>query len=261
MSNTKSFAERELSLLCQAAKDPNNRPLVEEFIPEILALCDKFGKSGQSGGSAPYTAGAIVAVLKKLLMFEPIGPITGVEEEWNDVSEYGASDDLPLKQNKRCSALFQEGDEVGHYVDAIVWQGEEEWDTFTGCVYSDLICSEKISSSQNVKQYPFEPETFYIDVYRVPITKDVAETMGDSFHYIEGYNNECYYTVVKDPSQLEDVWEHYDKRVVKDRPKPETMGGHEISSAMPQPEYDDRDCELIPIEEYIEPNILPGYGE
>lgn len=267
MTNTQSFAARELEILSKSCTNPDNRPLVEEFTPEILALCEKFGNSGQSGGSAPYTAGAIVAALKKLLMQEPICPITGIEEEWNDVSEYGGwGDDSPLKQNKRCSALFQEGDEVGHYINAIVWQGEEEWDTFTGGAYADASCSEIIRNSQNVKQYPFEPKTFYVDVVRTPITKEDAEARGDNFYYIEGNNNECYYSVVKDPSQLDAVWEYYDKRIVKERVKPETVGNEEPTEPItfspgPLVDYGDMDCELMPIEEYKELNILPGHGE
>jgi len=67
-TNTARYAERELSILSQSHPDPDNRPLVEPFKDQILSLCEAFGQSGQSGGSAPYTATAISQAVKKLLL-------------------------------------------------------------------------------------------------------------------------------------------------------------------------------------------------
>ena len=114
MSNTKNFAERELDILVKSNTDPENRPIIEAFIPEILALVDKFGNSGQSGGSAPYTASALSSAIKKLCMQEPICPITGIDEEWVDVSEL--CDGKIVYQNRRCSALFKDGKLV-HFIE------------------------------------------------------------------------------------------------------------------------------------------------
>ena len=91
---------------------------------------------------------------------------------------------------------------------SIIWQGEEEFDTFTGRVYLDKDASELVSSKQNVR-FPFTPKSFYIDVRRIPIEKEVAEKR--NLHYIEGHN-ECYYSVIKNPEQLHQVWEYYDKK-------------------------------------------------
>jgi hypothetical protein len=41
--------------------------LVTPFAKEILALCEKFWKSGQSGCSASYTATGIAEAVEKLL--------------------------------------------------------------------------------------------------------------------------------------------------------------------------------------------------
>ena len=70
MSNVYSHAKRELDILVKTHIDPENRPIIEEFIPEILALCEKFGNSGQSGGSAPFVSSAISQAVKHLCMFE-----------------------------------------------------------------------------------------------------------------------------------------------------------------------------------------------
>jgi hypothetical protein len=53
MTNTQSHAKRELEILFKTTPDA----IIREFETEILALCEKFGQSGQSGGSAPFTAG------------------------------------------------------------------------------------------------------------------------------------------------------------------------------------------------------------
>ncbi|MFD2922013.1 hypothetical protein ACFS6H_19995 [Terrimonas rubra] len=203
MTNTKSHAQLEFDILQSTIPDAAILP----FKNEILALCDKFGQSGQSGGSAPYTACVISKAVELLLLQQPICEITGHESEWVNVSDLG--NEL-LYQNKRCSALFKNGDGTCSYVDAIVWKGEEEWDTFTGSVYVDNNSWELIRSKQNVK-FPFKPKTFYVDVVRVPISKQEAEN--NNLHYIEGSDRECYYTVLKDPKQLDEVFEYYNKRV------------------------------------------------
>ena len=72
MSNTTDKATLEFEVLRSTVDDA----IIMPFEKEILALVDKFGESGQSGGSAPYTAGAISSAVKKLCMQEPICDIT-----------------------------------------------------------------------------------------------------------------------------------------------------------------------------------------
>ena len=60
MSNTKNKAVVEFEILEKTVKDA----IISPFKDEILALVDKFGESGQSGGSAPYTAGAISGAVR-----------------------------------------------------------------------------------------------------------------------------------------------------------------------------------------------------
>ena len=202
-TNTQKFAKRELDILEATTPDA----IILPFTKEILALCEAFGKSGQSGGSAPYTASAITQAVKKLCLQEPICDVTGHDNEWVDVSEI--SDGEILWQNSRCSGLFKYPDGKLSYVDAIVWKGEEDWDTFTGRVYIDEKDFELIGSSQFAK-LPFKPKTFYIDVVRVPITKEEAESR--NLHYIEDGFNKCYYTILKDSTQLDKVFKYYDKK-------------------------------------------------
>lgn len=205
MSNTKRLAEVEFEILQRTTPDA----IILEFKDEILALVDKFGNSGQSGSSAPYTAGAISQAVKHLCLQQPISPITGDKEEFREVGG-------DAYQNTRCGAVFTEGENGRpYYLDAIVWKGEEEWDKFTGSVYLDDIDFELLSSRQYIK-LPFRPKTFYVDVVRIPITKEEAEER--DLYYIEGneFTTEngtytCYYSIVKDKKQLDEVFEYYDK--------------------------------------------------
>lgn len=202
MTYTRSHAERELDIL--EATVPN--AIITPFREEILALCEAFGKSGQSGGSAPFTAYAISQAVKKLCLHQSICPLTGDDSEWVDVSDISLTD-VPKWQNSRRTGVFKYGDGRAIFIDAIVWQGEEEYDTFTGRVYIDEEDFALIGSDHYVK-FPFEPKTFYVDVVRVPISKEEAESR--NMYYIEDGNGDCYYTVVKDPNQLDEVFEYYD---------------------------------------------------
>lgn len=201
MTNTKKFAKRELDILKTTVPDA----IITPFEKEILDLCEAFGKSGQSGGSAPYTASAIAEAIKKLCLQEPICDVTGHDSEWVDVTSFM---DKTMWQNSRCGSLFKYPDGKCSYTDAIVWKGSEKYDTFTGRVYIDNVDFELIGSSQYVN-FPFKPKTFYIDVVRIPISKKEAEEK--NLHYIED-NNKCYYSVLKDPKQLEKVFKYYNRK-------------------------------------------------
>lgn len=216
MTNTQSFAANELNILAKTVPDA----IVTPFRDEILALCEAFGKSGQSGGSAPYTATAISKAVKKLMLQEPICPITGIDEEWTNVREISEEDEM-MYQNNRCSALFKSKSGRCWYLDAIVWKGDtvgesgNDWDNFTGYV-------EGINSANYVKSFPFTPKTFYIDVTREVLPTDWNTEPFYEFDYYDTkhfektgekvWQKEKYRYVIKDKKQLEKVWEYYDKK-------------------------------------------------
>jgi hypothetical protein len=159
----------------------------------VMELIEVFSKQGHSGMSAPIVAD----LFKKLANYEPLGPITGKDEEWGEVVL--SKNDPPLYQNKRCSALFKDGkDGKPHYIAAIVkrdqkgicwsgmaWLNEED--------YKSGDRSKMVGKHGYVKSFPFIPKTFYIDVKDVEVAPDDWESF------------------VIDPSQLDAVWEYYDK--------------------------------------------------
>lgn len=204
MSNLKDFAKREFEILRQNHPDS----VVLGFENEIIKLIDKFGKSGQSGGSAPFYTSVIVKTIKSLLGYETITPITGQDSEWvwEDMIN---REDFDNVQNNRCFALFKRPDGTAYYLNAIVFQGEEDWNTFTssgGGVYIDESLTQSIGSCLDIKGFPFVPKTFYIDVVKIPISSEDAESRGISYTDING---ESYYTVLKDKTQLDEVFEYY----------------------------------------------------
>lgn len=91
----RKHAETELRL---NGMDPNSRIKGPNrcIARHIIKMVDCFAREHHSGSTAAYTIGA----LEKLLRFEPLTPLTGENDEWNEVADN-------LWQNKRCSHVFK----------------------------------------------------------------------------------------------------------------------------------------------------------
>lgn len=219
MTNTQRFAAHELSILSKSATDPDNRPIIEPFIPEILALCEKFGKSGQSGGSAPYTATALSQAIKKLCLQEPICPITGVDEEWCYVADMGGGEKEKecVWQNNRCHSVFKNSDGNAWYLDAIIWK-EENGSTYFGSAL--LKDGTPYHSKQFIKSFPFTPKTFYIDVVKEILPEDWTQEPFIEWDYYDTkhfqqtgeriWKKEKYRNIIKSTAQLKKIFKYYD---------------------------------------------------
>ncbi len=201
-SSTYEHADRELAVLVKTSTDTNNRPIIEPFIEEILELCDKFGKSGQSGGSAPYTARALSQVVEKLCLHEPLCPISGGKDEWNDVSEMNGGS--TLFQNSRDGRIFRtDHNSRSYFIDAIVFDGDVGGSfTSQGSVKLD---GEIITSKQYIKSFPFTPKTFRIDV--------ISTEWADRDETVKKQGGGWWTHEIKDKSQLDKVFEYYDRYV------------------------------------------------
>jgi len=158
----------------------------------VMELIEIFSKQGHSGMSAPIVAD----IFKRLANYEPLGPITGKDEEWSDVRDFGNG--KSWYQNKRCSALFKDGkDGRPYYIDAVI-KRDQRGVTWSGMAwlseedYKSGDRSKMIDKRGYVKSFPFTPKTFYIDVKDIEVEKDDWESF------------------VVDPSQLDEVREYYD---------------------------------------------------
>ena len=158
----------------------------------VMELIEVFSKQGHSGMSAPIVAD----IFKKLANYEPLGPITGKDEEWSDVRDYGKGE--PWYQNKRYSAIFKDGKDGRAYsIDAIVKRDQNGtcWSGFAWLSEEDYKTGDRskmVGKKGYIKSFPFTPKTFYIDVKDVEVAKDDWESF------------------VVDPSQLDEIKEYYD---------------------------------------------------
>ena len=189
----KEFALQEFKALgYKSIEDCEDDP--DKWIQEnVLELLDVFAKQGHSGMSAPYA----INMFKKLASWKPLSPVTGEDWEWNDISRESQQF---LLQNKRCASLFKEEDGSCHCVDAIVWQGPDDWDTFTGSGF------EGIGSSLEIKGFPFTPKTFYIDVTKTLFDKNIHDKEKNS---VLSCGSGDYVYAIKDHNQLKEVFEYY----------------------------------------------------
>jgi len=154
----------------------------------VMELIEVFANQGHSGMSAGLVAG----LFNKLANYEPLQEITGRDEEWAEA--FNDEEGQPVYQNKRCSALFKYTNGRASYGQAIVKRCPDG-SCWSGPLYltrEDAI--NNINKIQvEVKEYPFVPKTFYVDVIEEEVKKD------------------DWIMWVKDPSQLDEVFEYYKK--------------------------------------------------
>lgn len=82
----------------------------------VVALMETFCAYGHSGGSAELT----VAVFNRLVNCKPLTPLTGEDDEWNDISNNAGAGPGPMWQSRRCASVFKDNktawdiDKPGH---------------------------------------------------------------------------------------------------------------------------------------------------
>ena len=107
-----SHAESELNLIGLTDKDEYNAMMRKH----ILHMIKEFADEGHSGFSAPYA----IQILTKLMSFKPLTPLTGEDDEWTNVSDYG--DGTPHYQNKRLSSVFKDNDGTYNIDGKVFWE-------------------------------------------------------------------------------------------------------------------------------------------
>lgn len=92
--NMLEYAKSELDRI---NKDKDG--MQEAINKDILEIVKVFSEQGHSGFSAGYA----LNILERLLRFKPITPLTGEDDEWNEIIK-------GVWQNKRCSSIFKHED-------------------------------------------------------------------------------------------------------------------------------------------------------
>jgi len=123
------WAEQELKLAGYDINDPEDGP--NRWLAEgTLELLKVFSEQGHSGMSAPYA----VALFEKLALWKPIAPLTGEDDEWNEVGE-------STWQNRRNSVVFKGEDGQAYWIEGRVFW---EWATHPEFVPTEEFPNEEL---------------------------------------------------------------------------------------------------------------------
>lgn len=133
--NLLTHAERELP-----PADDEMQALMNTQLKEMILV---FSTHGHSGFSASYA----ISALAKLLRFEPLRPLTGEPDEWNEVGD-------GVFQNNRCSHVFRQ-------IDRFNGQAYD----INGRVFREPSGACFTNSDSFVPiTFPYTPKTEYVDV-------------------------------------------------------------------------------------------------
>jgi hypothetical protein len=152
MSNMLKWAEQELRYAGYDINDPEDGP--NRWLAEgTLELLKVFSEQGHSGMSAPYA----VALFEKLASWKPIAPLTGADDEWNNVGE-------GTWQNRRNSAVFKKEDGQAYWMDGrVFWEWFSSPDIDDGKPYKTYFTTR--GSRVNIEfpwMQPDKPELVFV---------------------------------------------------------------------------------------------------
>lgn len=112
MSNLVEYAKEEL-------KHYNSSMYGEMLNEAILEIVEVFAKQGHSGYSAKLAAEAA----GRLMNFKPLTPLTGENDEWNELGYLGGH---ARWQNKRHTSLFKDDDGFCYDLDAVTFEDVDD---------------------------------------------------------------------------------------------------------------------------------------
>ena len=97
MSNLVNYAKDEL------ARIDHSDDMQDLIDRDILELIETFSNQEHSNTTGAYVLG----VFNRLVKFMPLTPLTGDDNEWEDISDISGD---TCYQNKRCSRIFKDKD-------------------------------------------------------------------------------------------------------------------------------------------------------
>ena len=138
MSNLETFAKDELTRAGMFDKDAMYGGMLGDAVMKMIKV---FADEGHSG----YSASMAVNLFERVARFEPLTPLTGADDEWNEVGE-------GTYQNRRCSHVFKDGKE------------DQAYDS-NGKVFREPSGACYTSSGSRVFiTFPYVPKVEYVDV-------------------------------------------------------------------------------------------------
>lgn len=99
-SNHVAFAKAELDRLMPGDDNADDRDAILSVIEAVAAM-------HMSGGQASV----FIPIIERLMSYAPLSPLTGNEDEWEDVTDHQSSEfktaGYRSYQNRRCSTVFK----------------------------------------------------------------------------------------------------------------------------------------------------------
>lgn len=141
MSALVAHAIRELDRAGIGDEDADYDGMLKKAVLEIVEI---FSSQGHTGHSAAVT----VAMVEKLLRFEPLSPLTGDADEWVEIDP--AISVNIAAQNIRCSRVFRRHDGTSFDVEGRVFRERN------GTTYLDARSAVDVT-------FPYTPATELID--------------------------------------------------------------------------------------------------
>jgi hypothetical protein len=115
MANQLEYAKHELDLI--GLKEDSGDEMNVAMRHDILQIVETFSDQGHSGFSASYA----LAILKKVLNFQPLTDLTGEDDEWIEVAD-------DLYQNKRAFDVFKDANGAYWSQGIVFWEWFTPWD-------------------------------------------------------------------------------------------------------------------------------------
>lgn len=144
MSKLKTHALREFATAGWMNADGTFKDEMQQAMcNHVLELLSVFSSESHSGSSAQYA----ISLFKKLASFEPITPLTGADDEWEDVGHYLSNSDVRVYQNRRMSSVFKQGDRFKgrpYWIEGkVFWEWESHPDIDNGAPYKSYYTNSK----------------------------------------------------------------------------------------------------------------------
>lgn len=136
MSNLEDFARDELTRAGLFSKGSDYGGMLGDAVMKMIKV---FADEGHSG----FSANMAINLFERVARFEPLTPLTGEDDEWNEVG-------TGVFQNRRCSHVFKENGEA--------------YDS-TGRIFREPSGACFTSRGSRVPiTFPYTPKTEYVDV-------------------------------------------------------------------------------------------------
>lgn len=181
--NLETWAEKEIEMACQRERESAIRAGHEEnagygiaCYKSALKAFKSLLEDGHSGMSISITG----QILNRLILGEPLSPITGEEDEWEDTS-YGSMPEGVIEehQNKRMSSLFKyvyaDGDVQYRDVQRVICYESSHDDIHEGVPFRNGFISRTIDEVKPIT-LPYVPQHF--EAY---VTECLYEENGGDF--------------------------------------------------------------------------------